>query len=337
MMNEIKYSFSSANTFPMKILLNPEIISDALLYKKIPSIHLQLNPTNKCNFKCDFCSCSERDKHLELSFSDIREIIDIISYHGCKSVTITGGGEPLIHKNINEIINLIFDNKIDIGIVTNGTLLNNLSDDSFDKITWIRISVSDLYYLQLRKLDIVYVDQMLELKRIVNKYISVDWSFSYVIGEYPDLEAIMRFINFANQNKFTHIRLVNDIFIADKVSYQMKDIKEFIKNYGLDDSIVNYQDRAFYTKGYDPCYISILKPVIGADGYIYPCCGTQYALKNPSRDYEKIMRMGYIKNLDELLNNQEYFNGNICEKCYYGDYNKALEVLIKGLKHHKFV
>jgi len=329
------YSFSSANTFPMKILLNPEIINIAHLHNRIPSIHYQLNPTNKCNFNCPICSCSEREKYKELNMNDINKIINVGYKYGMKSVTITGGGEPLMHPNINEIIRLFNKRNVEVGLVTNGSLLERLS--TLENITWIRISLTDYSKEQFKSIDTTLNNFLNRLSDIVNNDKFVDWSFSYVIGAIPDIHLIRKMIDFANNLDFTHVRIVNDIFIADKLSDKMKYVEDYIKGLGIDDSIVNYQDRSKWTKGYNPCYLSILKPVIGADGYIYPCCGTQYALKKPSRDYEKLMRMGHINNLEDVLSKQWFFDGSICHKCYYGNYNRVLKVLMKGLKHKEFV
>ena len=336
MFNEERlYSFSSANTFPMKILLNPEIINIAHLHNRIPSIHYQLNPTNECNFNCPICSCSEREREKELSMHDIDQLIKVGYKHGMKSVTITGGGEPLLHPNINEIIRLFNKRNIEVGLVTNGSLLERLT--TLDNITWIRISVTDYSKEQFKSIDTTFNNFLSRLSDIINNDKFVDWSFSYVIGKIPDIHLIKKIIDFATDLDFTHVRIVNDIFIADELSEKMKYVEDYIKGLGMDDSIVNYQDRSEWTKGYDPCYLSILKPVIGADGYIYPCCGTQYALEKPSRDYEKLMRMGHINNLENVLSRQWFFDGSICHKCYYGNYNRVLKVLMKGLKHKEFV
>jgi len=329
------YSFSSANTFPMKILLNPEIINSALEGNKLPSIHLQLNPTNKCNFNCPMCSCSEREKQLQLSLEDINKIIKVMYRYGLKSVTITGGGEPLMHPDINEIINMFSKKDIKVGLVTNGSLLKRL--DTLDKITWVRISASDYLKEQFKRIDTTVNNFLYKLNDVVENNKNVDWSFSYVIGKEPDYHLIRKLLDYANVFSFTHMRIVNDIFIADELKEQMNNVKYYLKDNVFDDSIVNYQDRSEWTSGYNPCYLSILKPVIGADGYIYPCCGTQYALENPSRDYEELMRMGHIDNLEDVLLNQWFFDGSICYKCYYGNYNKVLSILMNGLKHKEFV
>ena len=98
-MEEIVNSYSSASVFPIKLLHN-EIIKDG----KIIPIHVQLIPTNKCNLNCKFCSCGDRRKDLELTLEECKKVIDIVSKRGTKSITITGGGEPLLHPDINKII-----------------------------------------------------------------------------------------------------------------------------------------------------------------------------------------------------------------------------------------
>ena len=330
------FSFSSANTFPMKILLNPEIIIGALERKNIPSIHLQLNPTNKCNFSCPICSCSEREKYKELTLEDVQTIIHTMIKYGLRAVTITGGGEPLMHPHISEIIEMFHTEKVKIGIVTNGTLLERIVEQ-LDVITWIRISATDYLKEQLKGINTSLGVYLHNLGNIIDENNKVDWSFSYVLGKESLLYLIEKFIRYANEHKFTHFRLVNDIFIADELKHKMTFIKGYMESNYIDDSLVNYQDRSEWTKGHNPCYLSLLKPVIGADGFVYPCCGTQYALKEPSRDYEPLMRMGSIKNLEDILKFKWYFDGSMCYKCYYGEYNRVLEILMTGLKHKEFV
>src|SRR3990167_5762827 len=61
---------------------------------------------------------------------------------GIPAIEITGGGEPFLHPKITEFIRLCGEAKRDIGIVTNGSLLN---DERIELIkqyaTWIRISM----------------------------------------------------------------------------------------------------------------------------------------------------------------------------------------------------
>jgi len=330
----VKYSYSSANVLPMKIFLNFSLMKSILLDRKIIPIHLQLNPTNKCNWKCDFCSCSNRDKSIEMDIEDIEKIINILK-KWIKSVTITGGGEPTIYNSFYDMIDLFHKNRIDIGLVTNGSLIGKIDNRFLRKIRWIRISLSDDIDENLKKINMNLNDYFGLLKYKFGFNERVAWSFSYVLSDDPNIDLIAECINIVHKHNLTHMRIVSDILNSEKVYPHMKNIREIFSCVG--DNKIIFQDRNEYTKGFKTCYISILKPVIGADGYIYPCCGTQYALENPGRDYEVKMRMGKYEDLKEIIDEQKFYDGSSCVKCYYSDYNLVLGILLNGLDHWRFV
>lgn len=261
-----------------------------------------------------------------MSLDSVISVMEKFRNLGCRAVTITGGGEPLIHPDINTILRAIRDLEIEIGLVTNGTLFDKLRTKTLDTITWCRVSLAD--YRKFEKIE-------KSLEKTVERGGSVDWSFSYVAGKDPNITLIQKMIQFANEYDFTHIRLVNDIFIADQLEGQMKIIKAALKNLGTDDSKVIYQTRAIWTRGTKKCWISLLKPVVAADGNLYPCCGSQYMFKNPKRDYEG--KMGSVDKIEEIWASQKYFDGSRCYKCYYNHYNELLDVLLSTIKHEKFV
>ena len=73
---DIKTSYTAADSIPLKLLLDKDLIGHAVAHKKLLPIHIQLLPTNRCNLNCKFCSCSARSKTLELDF-DLAKIIDM--------------------------------------------------------------------------------------------------------------------------------------------------------------------------------------------------------------------------------------------------------------------
>lgn len=330
------FAFSAANVFPLKVLLHEKVRFEANHKRRVIPVHVQLNPTNKCNFNCGFCSCSGRNRNLELSDHEIYALMLRFRRLGCESVTITGGGEPLLHKNFNEMISLIHGLGIEIGLVTNGVLLNYLPKGVLEKIVWIRVSASDVLPTQLRRLGMDTKTWLTTIGSAVTRH-HLDWAFSYVVSNKVNYSLIKQIVAFANNHDFTHIRLVSDILNAEQIAYQMPLIKYRLKTKDIDDSLVNYQSRSSWTLGTNPCYISLLKPVVGADGYVYPCCGTQYALANPRRDYEKSMRLGHIDELERIYGEQEFFDGSVCVKCFYSGYNQVLHHMLNGVKHAKFV
>ncbi len=312
-----KESYTAASTFPSK-LLHQKVIEDG----KIIPIHAQIIPTNKCNLDCKFCSYADRDKKLEMKFDEVKEVIDILADRGTKAITWTGGGETLLYPKINESINYASSKRIQSGLVTNGILLDKLNHHP--NLTWCRISSSD---------DRVPAFDSIGKATKINA--QIDFAFSHVVTKNPDYQIIGSVINFANIYNFTHVRLVSDLCDLDNVP-SMDKVSAKIKNSFINDSKVIYQGRKDSTRGTKDCLISLLKPVIGPEG-VFPCCGTNYAIEGMERRPVNEMKMGDIKDLADILDNQKHFDGSICDACYYSQYNSALSKLKTKPYHLRFV
>lgn len=187
-------SYTAASSIPIKTAINRELERYIDKYNRIPPVHMQINPTNICNLKCDFCSCAGRNKSESLDFEIVRDILNKLEAAGTKAVTITGGGEPLMYKHINELLYEFLFHKIKIGLVTNGTQFTALEPKLLRTITWCRISHSDK-----REFDEVYKKY---LESVVNSAPDIDWAFSIVVsGEYDKdlLHNVGKAVQFANE------------------------------------------------------------------------------------------------------------------------------------------
>ncbi len=321
-------SFSSAGgTFPVKIVHN-NMLMRGIREGRIPPVHLQLNPTNRCDLKCKFCSCSRRDRDIELPFDVLAKTLEAFKHMSCQAVTITGGGEPLLYGRFSEMLNVMVDNlHMEAGLVTNGRHLQDFTPETWEALTWIRISVSD---------ETPVADLLSTIKPIIQG--QTDWSFSYVITQSPNPDSLARCIRFARENDFTHIRVVSDILNS---GVKLAGIREEIRRIGEDSDIVIWQDRSNYGPGTARCLISLLKPVLGADGGIYPCCGAQYAKAGETGDYPRSMLMASVYDaespFEDLWTLQNHFDGSSCDKCYYQHYNDLLEALLTKPQHGSFV
>lgn len=322
-----KTSYTAADTISVKMLLDKDLIKSATEQRRIIPIHMQFSPTNKCNQNCKFCSCSKRNKNLEMDFELAKKIIDKFAQLGTKSVTITGGGEPLLYPKINELIDYFYKKQIKVGMVSNGRVLHTIPAETLNKVVWCRISNDDG-----RTFTTEYESHLYEAIKKGNK---VDWAFSYVVSTHPNYVEINKIVQFANKHRFTHVRLVADLFMPEKVD--MGGIKNYLKEKGINDDLVIYQGRKEFIPGGD-CYICYLKPYIGSDGKLYTCCGCQYALKEPSRDLPKELCLGDALDIDKIIAKSNIpFNGQICVKCYYMNYNIILGSLLSEIKHKEFV
>ena len=95
-----------------------------------PLKDLRISVTDRCNFRCRYCMPRERfdenhtflPKRAFLSFDEIEKVVRSCIPLGLEKVRITGG-EPLLRKDLPELIEKLSKLDIDIALTTNASLL----------------------------------------------------------------------------------------------------------------------------------------------------------------------------------------------------------------------
>jgi cyclic pyranopterin phosphate synthase len=109
------------------------VLSDSL---GRPLRDLRISVTDRCNFRCNYCMPKEIfDKDYAylphkalLSFEEITRIAKVFVAHGVQKIRLTGG-EPLLRKNIESLIEQLSElrtaegHPLDLTLTTNGSLL----------------------------------------------------------------------------------------------------------------------------------------------------------------------------------------------------------------------
>lgn len=109
---------------------------------KSPYKKMLLQVTEKCNLNCKHCFVSSTDVGREISYSDIEKyILPSMLDAKVSKVTLTGG-EPLLHKDILKIINLLSNNNIIVSVCTNASLITREFMDKINEISNIHFNVS---------------------------------------------------------------------------------------------------------------------------------------------------------------------------------------------------
>lgn len=106
----------------------------------IRTLHLYL--TNKCNLTCPHCYMfAGKAMDNELSTQEIFKLIEDYASIGGNQITLSGG-EPCMHKDINDIIKFAYDHNLKVRILSNGTLMTDKWIEDYSKyIDSIQISV----------------------------------------------------------------------------------------------------------------------------------------------------------------------------------------------------
>lgn len=125
-----------------KTKLNPYLkIIKKTADKKIP-FKCIWEITRKCNLNCLHCFQDKTlSKEEELTFSQIKEVLNILKREGTLFLTLTGG-EPLVREDFFEIANLAKNEGFALRLLTNGTLITEFNIDKIEELNLIDCEVS---------------------------------------------------------------------------------------------------------------------------------------------------------------------------------------------------
>jgi organic radical activating enzyme len=309
---ELSYT-SASGAFPVKL-----VRSTAAMH--LNPVHIQWIPTNRCNLRCEFCSCRNRDRQHEMPLNEAIATMSRFVDLGTRAITISGGGEPLCHPDIVAMIRAFHAMGLKIGMVTNGILLSRVPIEVLAMLTWCRISHADC-----RTFDASYVAT---LDRAIQA--PIDWAFSYVLGRQPNLTQIHCVVDYANARRFTHVRIAMDHMENGDI-----DFRPIQRELAGDDLRVIYQPNVHHRS--TQCLLGYVKPSVAADFRMYLCCGVQYAINDQQGDFPVSLCMGHVQDLERIYDNERLPFKVSCDRCYYRHYNEALQAIQSEVKHPEFV
>ena len=140
-----------------------------------PLRDLRISVTDRCNFRCSYCMPSEVfDKNHVflpqtslLSFEEIARLARVFVAHGVEKIRITGG-EPLLRKNLEVLIEMlarmttVAGKPLDITLTTNASLLarkaQSLKDAGLQRVTVSLDAIDDTVFRRMNDVDFPVAD-----------------------------------------------------------------------------------------------------------------------------------------------------------------------------------
>ncbi len=168
---DIRYA-SRVPQIPERLAQPTGLLSDQLAR---PLRDLRISVTDRCNFRCSYCMPREVfDKNYQflpqsslLSFEEIHRLARIFVAHGVEKIRLTGG-EPLLRKNIEVLIEMLAKlqtpqgKPLDITLTTNGSLLarkaQSLKDAGLQRVTVSLDSLDDGIFRRMNDVDFPVTD-----------------------------------------------------------------------------------------------------------------------------------------------------------------------------------
>jgi cyclic pyranopterin phosphate synthase len=112
--------------------------------KNIYPLYVEIAPYGGCNQRCIFCAFDYlKYKPEVLGEAFLKKFIKTAANKGIKSIMYAGEGEPLLHKNISEIVRFTKHSGIDVAITSNAVMfLKELAQRCIPYLSWFRASIS---------------------------------------------------------------------------------------------------------------------------------------------------------------------------------------------------
>jgi MoaA/NifB/PqqE/SkfB family radical SAM enzyme len=119
-------------------------VSDWLAGEAIYPIYMEISPSGACNHRCTFCAkdfMGYQPTYLDTGV--LKELLSEMGAFGVKSTMYAGEGEPLLHRDIAEIIRHTRAAGIDVAVTTNGVpLRETLGEEIIGAVDWIKVSIN---------------------------------------------------------------------------------------------------------------------------------------------------------------------------------------------------
>jgi len=135
-----------------------------------PLRDLRISVTDRCNFRCVYCMPKEKfgsdhqflERSALLSFEEIARVARIFKSHGVEKIRLTGG-EPLVRKNVEQLVKLLADIPgMDLTLTTNGSLLKRkaqaLKDAGLRRVTISLDGLDDAVFKRMNDVDFPVTD-----------------------------------------------------------------------------------------------------------------------------------------------------------------------------------
>ena len=260
---------------------------------RFKKIYIEIS--NICNLNCSFCAKTNREKKA-LSIEEFKVILDKVKPY-TKYLYFHVLGEPLLHKDINEFID-IASKDFFINITTNGYLIKNIKNDNIRQINISLHSfdekynksldeyLNDLYDFSLSHKDKTYINYRLwtsnKYSKEIIKFLEGKYHKNIVLGENNKLDDNV-YLNFGNE------------FVWPDNATKTVDINT-------------------------PCYALIDQIAILSDGTVTACCLDASGKINFGNIFnynlEDIMNSKLFKEmLDGFKNNKRIHP--LCQKCNF--------------------
>lgn len=296
-----------------KILYYLEEMEKAQAGKTVFPVTCEIDPSNLCQCNCVFCLYAKyrKDNKVFLDWGIYRKLLKDLLKIGTKSITFTGGGEPLTHPKFSLMAELAWMAGFEIGLITNGIDLQKIEHPEDFKFVRISLDAPDSKtYLKVKGVK-GFHKVLWNIKQAVCSGATVGLSYVVYAG---NKDGIVEAQKLAEELGVAYIQFkpawINGGFYKD---YQVPGQNKTIKT-----------DR-FMATSYLPCHVAGLVGEVGATGDVFYCC------QHRGHDEYNLGSL-HKKSFSDIWKTRKSIIPDIkkCPTCRYMSYSREYERFVEG-------
>ncbi|HEX5731291.1 MAG TPA: radical SAM protein [Blastocatellia bacterium] len=262
------------------------------------SIHLDL--TLRCSARCAHCMQWAWPDHAELTLSQLKQLFEVFSSWGVKTITF-GGGNPLLHDHFIPAIKMACEAKMEVGIISEGMEMSSELASAICKYgRWIRFSLDgptpeihdsirnapglfNLVLSCIESLQAVPSPLLIGLNCVVQKKNVSSLAGMTELAERIGVDTLLFKIPHGDDPNSRFLPSINEwrMFVewihatADKkssVRNNLKELSELLAPVFLEEDVVAGRPvREFYKRINARCFAPFFFLVCDSEGNAYPC------------------------------------------------------------------
>lgn len=350
---------------PLKLLRHSDRI-DAMFNGDITyPISVELDLSNTCPHDCPFCSFGtsqsqgyRQQNWVQFPSPRIFQLIDELAECGVKSVTLTGGGEPLVHREVVAVMRKLTESPMQWGLVTNGFLLKGeIVDAVAGGATFVRISLDAgcarthafTHGLPKGQFQFDQIIANIHALRALSERVTIGASFCVMDQNFKELYQAAKIVKEAGGN-YLEVRPTfptdwrgdgwsDGLHFVDEARAELEHARTHMDSptFKVLGMIQRFEALADKTKRYGKCRIGPLMTVIGAEGSIWHCCvnrGIEFFRVGEvlSKGFKQAWRDVLAKRMEDQIDISQ------CPRCRYDGMNEILErAYLRDEMHANFV
>ncbi|MFF8771838.1 radical SAM protein [Kitasatospora sp. NPDC015120] len=102
---------------------------------------VDLDPTTFCDLACPECISGKLLNQGRFTPERLAALAEELVSMSVRAVVLIGGGEPLAHRGTRQVLRILGEAGIAVGVVTNGTMIDKNLDELAAYASWVRVSM----------------------------------------------------------------------------------------------------------------------------------------------------------------------------------------------------